>query len=154
MELIPTRLKEKLPVGFSYPVGAETLSVSLRDAPCFDQLELWFSWKDHYWASDYREKLQSQGSIVVIDVNHYRGFSIWLHSVPRSHANLARELIRAQALPSLAQALRSSSAEAEGIRWSASFDLASSALSINAVEPSASRGQVRRFRAPVRPRVR
>ena len=154
MLLIPTQLKEKLPAGFSYPVGAEAISAALRDVPFFDELELWFSWKDQFWASEYQEKLESRGPIAVIDARHNLSWTIRVNSVPRTHASVARELIQEQALPSLVKALVASSEAASGFRWTAIFDLATSTLSSNAAPVLSDRRSRGRFRAPVRARTR
>ena len=49
--LIPTRLKVKLPLDFSYPIGAEKLSEALASVPQFEKLVIWFS-SYNYSASD------------------------------------------------------------------------------------------------------
>jgi hypothetical protein len=152
--LIATRSKEKLPAGFSYPVGAEAISEALREVSFVDQLELCFTWKDMFWASLYREKLLAQGAIEVVDVGFFRGWTIRVASVPRSHAHVARELVIAKALPLLALALRQVTEAPGHFHWAASFDLSTSSLVTDAASSPMGRGSTRRFRGSTRPHRR
>ena len=154
MELIPTRLKERLPAGFSYPVGAEAISASLHEVPCYCDLELQFSWKDSFWAARYQEKLAALGKISIIVLRYFRGWTIQVNAVPRSHAKAARDLVAEQALPALALVLSSAPEEPEHLQWVASFDLSTNVLIVDDIQDRPERHSRRKFRAPVRSRSR
>ena len=68
MRLIPTARKEKLPKGFSYPIGAEGISEALNAVPHLENATIWFDWRDEYWASSWRKKLESRGSVKLLEV--------------------------------------------------------------------------------------
>ncbi len=72
MELIPTKHKEKIPKGFSYPIGAKDLSEGLKGVPQYINFELWYRVKDTFWASKYHEKVKAKEPIRVIQVEYYR----------------------------------------------------------------------------------
>ena len=154
MDLIPTRCKERLPKGFSYAVGAEMVSTALHGVPQYDELELTFSWRDSFWASQYQERLAAKGAISVIEARYFRGWTIEINSVPSSHAVLTRELVSGTALPALASVLLNESIHPEHFRWIAALNLASDSLQINPDHVSMPRAGGRRYRAPIRPRGR
>jgi hypothetical protein len=138
MELIRTTRKEKLPRGFSYPIGAEILSAALYGVPQYGEISLTFMWKDTFWASKYQAKLKKSGSINLLEFYYQHAigallaarWNIWLHAVPSEHAHDARQGLSAQALPALKAAL--DAMPHDNFRWSASWDLASRAIQINA----------------------
>lgn len=68
MRLIPTASKEKLPEGFSYPLGAEAISEVFDTVPHLENATIWFSWRDEYWASSWRKKIESRGSVTLLEV--------------------------------------------------------------------------------------
>jgi hypothetical protein len=154
MDLIPTRSKEKLPAGFSYPVGAEAISEALRGAPQFEEFVLQFAWRDNFWASQYQEKLAALGRISIVVVWYFQGWSIQVNSVPRAHAHVAKVLVLEQALPALVQALQSAAENPTYFRWVAGIDLSSNSLITDAVEQGSKRNRLRKYRAPTRSRNR
>ena len=129
LELIRTRLKEKLPKGFSYPVGAEMISTALEGIPHFQELSIRFSWKDRFWASKYNASVRAAGKLTMISVNFWREWVISVHAVPSQHRNSAQVQL-GTLLPVLANQLRAAPTEATHCRWEASYDLASSTLAI------------------------
>ena len=97
MALIRTARKEKLPKGFSYPFGAEAISAALDGIPQFDNAELWFSWRDEFWVSRWRKRLQSRGVITLFRVAYSDYFGVWnlyAYSVPSEYTVTARELLK------------------------------------------------------------
>ena len=93
MKLIPTTEKEKLPRGFSYPIGAEHLSSALDGVPQYDKFVLVFRWRDEYWASKYMAKLKSGGEVVVLDVNCHApsyDWRVYVSAIPAEHKSRAR----------------------------------------------------------------
>lgn len=72
MELIPTKYKNKIPKGFSFPIGAKDISISLQGIPQYSKFELTFHDRDTFWASKFNERIKEKGSITVIEISYYR----------------------------------------------------------------------------------
>lgn len=132
LDLIRTTRKEKLPKGFSYPVGAEVISQALAGVPQFHLASITFVWKDTFWASRYQERIRSAGAINIFEVNLdlWKDWRIFVHAVPAAHSQSAREQLSIS-LPSLAAILRRTPSEPEHFRWSATYDLAGCSLAIS-----------------------
>jgi len=132
MLLIPTVKKEVLPKGFSYPVGAESISAAIAGTPQFGQLQLWFSWRDEFWASRYAAKLDAKGVLRLIEVSNTLRFSEWLvrlHAIPSDQKAAAREQLLAVGLPALRRRLIDAGDRIDSFSYSVSYDLGSSMLS-------------------------
>jgi hypothetical protein len=123
LELIHTSFKEKLPKGFSYPVGAEVISSALQGVPQFSLATIYFSWKDTFWASKYTEKLKALGKITILEVDYWSNWSISVHAVPSAHRQAAREQLLGR-LPTLARELVQTPVEPTYFCWEAQYDLA------------------------------
>ena len=124
-DLIKTARKEKLPKGFSYPVGAQALSEALQGIPQFDEIELWFSWRDEFWVSRWQKRLQARGTLSLLQANyfpHFAGWYVYLYSVPSDCAVSAREHLMAQ-LPRIRTQLSASASNPSGFIARVSFDL-------------------------------
>lgn len=132
MELIRTVKKEKLPVGFSYPVGAEMLSNALKGTSQYTLLEFYFSWKDIYWASKYQAKLKTNGEITILEARYFRGWTIYIHAVPSVCSQKVREKLPLEALPALALALNNADVEPAYFGWRLIYNLANDMLRIEA----------------------
>jgi hypothetical protein len=136
MKTIPTKFKEKIPRGFSYPIGAELLSSALSETPQIDLFILRFSYQDEYWASSYATKIKEKSQIRIIEVtykNHrphhsasndmiesgYYGpkWEIRVNSLPSEYAAIAKEQLISRVLPDLSallkQAIKNSSLESQ-----------------------------------------
>jgi hypothetical protein len=129
LELIRTTRKEKLPKGFSYPLGAEAISSALNGVPQFHEAAIYFSWKDTFWASEYTPRVRGGGKVTIIEVNYWHEWHISVHAVPSEHSQRAREQLR-PLLSTLAAQLRTMPTEPASFRWEAKYDLATSVLSI------------------------
>jgi hypothetical protein len=68
--MIKTVYKEKLPKGYSYPVGAEIISAALSEVPQYEEIEICFWRKDQPYASLclYNQKITEGGSISILKV--------------------------------------------------------------------------------------
>ena len=124
--LIRTRRKEKLPKGFSYPIGAELLSMKLTGVPQYSIAEIAFSWKDTFWASEYQSRLRELGRILIVDAGYSSRFDSWtirIHAVPSEHNTRTREGLLA-VLSVLADKMKTTSTNPDSFKWSASYDLA------------------------------
>ncbi len=127
MKIIPTKFKEKIPKGFSYPVGAELLSSAFSETPQFDLFTVRFWYQDEYWASSYTTKIKEKSSIKIIEVSyknyrphlsssrdmiesgHYEPkWEIRVNSIPSEYAAIVKEQLISKVLPELSVLLRKS----------------------------------------------
>jgi hypothetical protein len=143
MMLIPTSYKEKVPKGFKYPVGAEMISHTLSGVPQFNLLELDFSWKDTFWASKHRARINAAGTITVMEIHApYRPddihWTIRVNSVPSTEGQRVRELLE-HALQNLKTRMMK---ETGKCYWKASYDLATHTMQIDYYDPATRTMQV------------
>jgi hypothetical protein len=97
--MVPTARKEKLPKGFSYPLGAQAICEALEGIPQFGNAKFWFEWRDAYWASKWRKRLEARGSITLFDVAYADYLGYWafrIYSVPSEYSVFARDHLRAE----------------------------------------------------------
>lgn len=138
MDLIETATKEKLPRGFSYPLGAQTLSKSLAGVPQFDQFRLWFSWRDEYWASKYTKKIEEAGAVSILEVMRGRSlcsdlsWDVRIHAVPSDHAARVKEALveEEEAFRELRRQLVACQDDRTSFKWALKYDLATRSLSV------------------------
>jgi len=96
MDLIPTARKEKLPKGFSYPLGAKAICEALNAIPQAENARLWFEWRDEYWASKWQKRLAARGSITLFHIAYAEYFGYWdirVYSVPSEYSVSARQYL-------------------------------------------------------------
>jgi hypothetical protein len=94
MLLIPTARKEKLPSGFSYPLGAQVICDALDGIPQATNAKFWFGWRDEFWVSKWRERLAARGTITLLEVTYKEYFGYWsfhVYSVPSEDSVFARD---------------------------------------------------------------
>lgn len=109
MGLIPTAAKDKLPKGFTYPLGAEAISTALEGIPALEDSRFWFSWRDEYWASAWRQKIASLGEVTLLKIEkaHFGdGREIHVYAVPSEFSEAARARVLSE-LPRIRNALLS-----------------------------------------------
>jgi hypothetical protein len=126
MELIRTASRDKLPRGFSYPVGAEIVSSALHDIPQFSLMEIHFAWKDGFWTSRYNEKLKALGKITVLEVCYENWNGEWridVSAVPSEHKQIAGRQL-SDALPRFARELAQTPLKPSYFHWQLRYDLA------------------------------
>lgn len=126
MRLIPTASKERLPEGFTYPWGAQAISEALHDLPGLEEARIWFSWRDQFWASEWRRKIAELGEITLLEIgpSHVdEGFDIRAHSVPSEFAIAARERL-VSGIPKLREGLNAVRGSRGNQRFSIQLDLA------------------------------
>ena len=125
MRLIKTERKEKLPKGFSYPLGAEAISAALDGIPQFDNATLWFSWRDEFRVSRWRKRLQTLGPIMLLRVAYSDYFGQWhinVYSVPSQYSVFAREYLHAE-LPRIHSKLSAAKTRTGSLDISATLSL-------------------------------
>ncbi len=107
MSLIPTAAKDKLPKGFTYPLGAEAISTALEGIPALEDSRMWFSWRDEYWASAWRQKIASLGEVTLLKIEqaHFGdGREIHVYALPSQYSEAARARVLSE-FPRVRQAL-------------------------------------------------
>lgn len=118
MRLIPTTRKEKLPKGFSYPLGAEAISAAFDGVPELTNATFWFKWRDEYWASEWRQKLKTHGDVKLLEVGHspLSGERVLnVYSVPSEYAVVARDHLLAE-LPGVRRKLLDGGRSSKALR--------------------------------------
>jgi len=101
MIVIPTVRKEKLPKGFSYPLGAEAISAALGGLRQLERAEITFQWRDEFWASRWRKRVQNRGVLTLLRVAFLDYFGSWrldVYSVPSQYSVQAREHLQVELL--------------------------------------------------------
>jgi hypothetical protein len=111
--IIKTIHKDRLPKGWSYPVGAEAISSLLLEARQFNEIELFFQDRGQYWKSDFNITIKEQGEIKILDFgNSYLsdgGYLLHVYAVPSEKRQHVNEQFIAGILPALRAYLKSSS---------------------------------------------
>jgi hypothetical protein len=124
MEPITTTRKEKLPKGYSYPLGAEALSQALIGVPQYSMLSITFNWRDTFWASEYQNKLKALGQIKIVELNPWgMEWRIFVSAVPAEHSHAVREQLSSTGFNSLKSQLNAAGADRKDCRWIAHYDL-------------------------------
>jgi hypothetical protein len=137
MDLIPTSQKKPLPKGFSYPIGAEIVSETLKSLPNYDEFELLFSfysWHDSRWGTEFRKRIKSGGKFVVLRANYTLLFEHWwieICAVPSDHRNAVRTLLLDGILDRLRNALLVPGNDPSKFSWHATYDLAEKTIAID-----------------------
>ena len=84
IEMIKTRYKEKVPKGFSYPIGAEKISEALAESMQGEACEISFWVKDEFWASSYTQRIKNREPIKIFDL---------VYSNPQTHHSSSQAMI-------------------------------------------------------------
>jgi hypothetical protein len=119
VDMIPTKLKQKLPKALSWPVGAEAVSAGLGDAPHVDEFTLWFNDSPAWRASEFQKTLREASPYAVLvaeyspafpgskamdaaGINHAR-WQLHVNPVPRPWRATVAILLRERGLPAVAE---------------------------------------------------
>lgn len=131
MKIIATKSKEKLPKGFSYPIGAERLSEELATAPQLKDFVLWFRWRAQYRASTYRNILDRKGKITIIEVRYKSMFDEWridIYAVPARQSAEVKALLKNEVFDDLRSKLKNQ--KQDYFSWKAQFSLSGQVVEI------------------------
>ena len=117
MKLIPTYSKEQLPKGISYPTGASALSDAFAGALQYDHMESTFSWRDEFWVSSWRERVQSKGVVTLFSVEFSPSgpssqWAVRVYAVPSNYVADARKALHELGLPGIRSELDKTSPDA------------------------------------------
>ena len=122
---IPTAAKERLPKGFTYPLGAQAISVALDSVPGLEDARLWFSWRDEYWASEWRQKIAALGEVILLEVADSclgPGRAVRVYAVPSEYSLAARATLLSE-LPRVRRVLADGETAGGSLRVRITFDL-------------------------------
>jgi hypothetical protein len=150
VNLIRTTRKEKLPEGFCYPLGAEAISAALEGIPQFDNAEIWFHWRDEYWVSRWRKRVDARGVITLLQVSYFEYSGQWhidVYSVPVEYAAAARQHLLAE-LPPIHARLSTAGPASKQVRPSVTLNL--SETDALAKRKGANRAIYEMFQSPTR----
>ncbi|MGA4636597.1 hypothetical protein ACPA5B_22235 [Pseudomonas solani] len=107
--MIPTLSKERLPQGYSYPLGAKAINELIGDIPQVDKIEMNFNWRDDFLASRWRKRIKARGTVTLAAIRYlsiWDEWRIYFYSVPSDCSAAARDFLLAGALAQLGDALR------------------------------------------------
>lgn len=99
--LIPTTSKQRLPQGFSYPVGAELLSEHLAGLPQFADLRVCFSGSPTWQASKFQQTLADGSPYEIVTAAAEPSESIYVYPVRSPLRPAARRALVSRGLPAL-----------------------------------------------------
>jgi hypothetical protein len=125
MATFPTATKERLPKGFTYPLGAQAIVAALGSVPGLEGARLWFSWRDEYWASEWRQKIAALGEVILLEVADSclgPGRDVRVYAVPSEYSLAARARLLSE-LPRVRRVLTDGGASGELPRVRITFDL-------------------------------
>ncbi len=111
--VIPTRLRDKLPDDFAYPLWPSRITEYLQNTPQRDDAELVFHWRDEFWESHWRQRILQHGTIKLVSAQYTTNWSpyfpkwkINIFSVPKEYLTAAQEILFGGELERLAARLR------------------------------------------------
>lgn len=107
MDLIPTRYRAKLRKGWSYPIGAEAISLALADTPQARGLEISFhsgnarteDGPGDVAAVWFRRWEKSRSAPAFLARNYEPGWGLYVYSVPSPERHTIREQLLTAGLP-------------------------------------------------------
>ena len=111
--VIPTRRREELPDDFAYTLWPSKVTELLKDTPQRDDAELVFHWRDEFWESHWRQRIQQHGTIKLVDAEYtphwspyFPKWKINIYSVPKEYLTAAQEILFDGGMAQLAARLR------------------------------------------------
>ena len=99
--LIPTRYKIRLSREFSYPVGAEVLSMHLGGVPHFSEFQICFSDVVSAWKSKFQRIIAEGAGYEILTARFWSPFEIYVYPVLRNLKHGAQEALVSNGLPAL-----------------------------------------------------
>jgi len=111
--VIPTRRRERLPEDFSYTLWPAKVTELLQDTPQREDAELVFHWRDEFWESHWRRRIQQQGTVTLISAEYtphwspyFPKWKINVYSVPNEYLTAAQEILFGGAMAEFAERLK------------------------------------------------
>ncbi len=118
-------MKQRLPKGYSYPLGAQAIVAALGSVPGLEGAQLWFSWRDEYWASEWKQKIAALGEVILMEVADSclgPGRDVRVYAVPSEYSLAARARLLSE-LPRVRRVLTDGDASGGSLRVKIIFDL-------------------------------
>lgn len=98
--VIPTRTREELPEEFAYALWPDKVTEYLEGTPQRDDAELAFRWRDEFWESHWRQRIEQHGIITLARAVYTPDYSpyfpkwrIDIYSVPKEYLTPAQEIL-------------------------------------------------------------
>jgi len=111
--VIPTRNRERLPDDFSYTLWPSKVTEYLEGTPQRDDAELVFHWRDEFWESHWRKRIEQRGTITLVSAEYtphwspyFPKWKINVYSVPKEYLTAAQEILFDGAMAGLAEKLK------------------------------------------------
>ncbi len=111
--VIPTRLRDRLPDDFAYPLWPTKVTEFLEDTPQRHDAELVFRWRDEFWESHWRQRIRQKGVITLVKAQYTPDWSPYfpkwkvdIYSVPKEYLTAAQEILFGGGMEALARKLR------------------------------------------------
>jgi len=112
--VIPTRLRDKLPDDFAYPLWPTKVTELLEGTPQRHDAELVFHLRDEFWESHWRQRILQHGVVKLASAEYTPNWSpyfpkwkINIYSVPKEYLTAAQEILFGGEMAKLAKKLRS-----------------------------------------------
>ena len=110
--VIPTRLRDKLPDDFAYPLWPTKVTELLEGTPQRHDAELVFHLRDEFWESHWRQRILQHGVVKLVSAEYTPNWSpyfpkwkINIYSVPKEYVTAAQEILFGGEMEKLAQRL-------------------------------------------------
>jgi len=110
--VIPTRLRDKLPDDFAYPLWPTKVTELLEGTPQRQDAELVFHLRDEFWESHWRRRILQHGVVKLVSAEYTPNWSpyfpkwkINIYSVPKEYVTAAQEILFGGEMEKLAQRL-------------------------------------------------
>lgn len=126
--MIPTEYKERLPKGFSYPLGAKAISEIIGEIPQAENISLRFEWRDEFWVSKWQKRIEGYGTVRLVEAQYTVRWDEWwiyVYSVPSNCNAAARQFLLSGPLEQLGDALRLAAKVPESFNHVISWNLSS-----------------------------
>ena len=111
--VIPTRLRDELPEGFSYTLWPSKVTAFLADTPQRNDAEIVFHWRDEFWESHWRERILRRDTVKLVSAEYtphwspyFPKWKINIYSVPREYLQGAQEILFNGGMQALAERLK------------------------------------------------
>lgn len=111
--VIPTRLRERLPEDFAYPLWPSRITELLKETPQAEDAELVFRWRDEFWESHWRARILQHGTVTLLRADYTPDWSpyfpkwkISVFSIPKEYITPAQEILFGGGMQSLAEKLK------------------------------------------------
>lgn len=107
-------------------MGAESISNVIGELPQIESTSLTFEWKDEFWSSKWRERINNNGVVTLVEATYWSRREEWrlyIYAVPSKYNVAAREYLLTNRLKELGELLRKASSQAGFFNHKIMFNL-------------------------------